>query len=171
MSITISGSHRTTQLSLHGSLITAVHSTELDHGLSEPQIKCIAQQLFVALQFVHECGCIHRDLKAGNILLCPDGTIRLGRSPTHRHLFISTECVCVCACPEKEITGYCPNIWGQMTTRLWICSDNIWYMVYWWPGSIPLTDRLFRHINSYFDICMCVYVCVGVGVGMCNGVD
>ncbi|XP_064382334.1 serine/threonine-protein kinase 10-like isoform X2 [Halichondria panicea] len=50
---------------------------ELDHGLSEPQIKCISYQLFVALQFLHEKGCIHRDLKAGNILLCPDGTIRL----------------------------------------------------------------------------------------------
>ena len=54
-----------------------VHA-ELDHGLSEPQIKSISKQMFSALFFLHESGCIHRDLKAGNILLMSDGTIRLG---------------------------------------------------------------------------------------------
>ena len=52
--------------------------SELDHGLSEPQIRCIAKQMFSALGFLHESGCIHRDLKAGNILLMPNGSIRLG---------------------------------------------------------------------------------------------
>lgn len=52
---------------------------ELDHGLSEPQIQCISKQMFSALNFLHENGCIHRDLKAGNILLMSDGTIRLGK--------------------------------------------------------------------------------------------
>ena len=51
---------------------------ELDHGLSEPQIRCIAKQMFSALGFLHESGCIHRDLKAGNILLMPNGSVRLG---------------------------------------------------------------------------------------------
>ena len=55
--------------------------TELDHGLSEPQIRCISRQLFEALDFLHASHCIHRDLKAGNILLCPDGSIRLGMDP------------------------------------------------------------------------------------------
>ena len=54
---------------------------ELDHGLSEPQIRCIAKQLFEALHSLHTSHCIHRDLKAGNILLCPDGSIRLGKYP------------------------------------------------------------------------------------------
>ncbi|KAL5471366.1 hypothetical protein EMCRGX_G029477 [Ephydatia muelleri] len=50
---------------------------ELEHGLLEPQIKCACKQLFEALVFLHQHDCIHRDLKAGNILLCPDGSIRL----------------------------------------------------------------------------------------------
>lgn len=53
---------------------------ELDHGLSEPQIRCISKQMFDALAFLHDRGCIHRDIKAGNILLCQNGTIRLGES-------------------------------------------------------------------------------------------
>ena len=53
---------------------------DLDHGLSEPQIRCISKQMFDALAFLHDRGCIHRDIKAGNILLCQNGTIRLGES-------------------------------------------------------------------------------------------
>lgn len=51
---------------------------ELDHGLSEPQIRCITHQMLLALECLHSKGCIHRDLKAGNLLLCSDGSIRLG---------------------------------------------------------------------------------------------
>ena len=55
------------------------HFAELEHGLQEPQIQCTCKQLFEALVFLHQHNCIHRDLKAGNILLCPDGSIRLGK--------------------------------------------------------------------------------------------
>jgi serine/threonine protein kinase len=51
----------------------------LQRGLEERQIQCIIKQLFAALHFLHTHRCIHRDLKAGNILLCPDGSIRLGK--------------------------------------------------------------------------------------------
>jgi serine/threonine protein kinase len=60
-------------------------SAELDHGLSEQQIRCIARQLLEGLNFLHSFHCIHRDLKAGNILLCSDGSIRLGRCLTSCH--------------------------------------------------------------------------------------
>ena len=133
-------------------LFVSLHNThphtELEHGLSEPQIQCTTKQLFQvcfqtfftsfwlpvclflkhlpwqslvntslpflctlirywppevlssphiltclneivslvifyhgrlqALDFLHDQKVIHRDLKAGNLLLCPDGTIRLG---------------------------------------------------------------------------------------------
>jgi serine/threonine protein kinase len=79
----------------HTHIHTLTHtSSELDHGLSEPQIRCIAKQMFSGLGFLHESGCIHRDLKAGNILLMPNGSIRLGECPSLLlHLFLSSLCL------------------------------------------------------------------------------
>lgn len=69
--------------------------SELDHGLSEPQIRCITHQMLLALECLHSNGCIHRDLKAGNILLCSDGSIRLGECTRH---FSVKVCLCLYTC-------------------------------------------------------------------------
>ncbi|XP_056140523.1 serine/threonine-protein kinase 10 [Lampris incognitus] len=50
---------------------------ELDRGLTEPQIKVICRQMLEALVYLHSMKIIHRDLKAGNILLTLDGDIKL----------------------------------------------------------------------------------------------
>jgi predicted Ser/Thr protein kinase len=43
----------------------------------EDQAKRILGQLAAALQFVHERGVVHRDLKPGNIMLTPSGRVKL----------------------------------------------------------------------------------------------
>lgn len=53
---------------------------ELEKPLTEPQIRCICREMCDALDFLHQNFVIHRDLKAGNVLLTTDGQVRLGQS-------------------------------------------------------------------------------------------
>ncbi|XP_060765287.1 STE20-like serine/threonine-protein kinase [Neoarius graeffei] len=50
---------------------------ELEHGLSEQQISEVCFQTLQALCYLHQHHIIHRDLKAGNILLTIEGHIKL----------------------------------------------------------------------------------------------
>ncbi|XP_078523124.1 uncharacterized protein LOC144792123 [Lissotriton helveticus] len=50
---------------------------ELDRGLTEPQIQVVCRQVLQALEYLHGHSIIHRDLKAGNILLSMEGDVRL----------------------------------------------------------------------------------------------
>jgi STE20-like kinase len=51
---------------------------ELEKPLSEAQIRCVCREMCDSLDFLHQHFVIHRDLKAGNVLLTTDGEIRLG---------------------------------------------------------------------------------------------
>lgn len=50
---------------------------KLDHGLSEEQTQLVSRQTLEALNYCHSIGVIHRDLKAGNILLMKDGSVKV----------------------------------------------------------------------------------------------
>ena len=52
---------------------------EVEKPLTEAQIKVVCRQTLEALVYLHEHNIIHRDLKAGNILLKMDGNVRLGK--------------------------------------------------------------------------------------------
>jgi serine/threonine-protein kinase len=48
------------------------------HGaFPEDQARRVLGQLAAALQFVHDRGVVHRDLKPGNVMLTPSGTVKL----------------------------------------------------------------------------------------------
>uniref|UniRef100_A0A0M3HSE5 Protein kinase domain-containing protein n=1 Tax=Ascaris lumbricoides TaxID=6252 RepID=A0A0M3HSE5_ASCLU len=52
---------------------------ELSRGLTEAQIQCVMKEVLKALDFLHQNNVIHRDLKAGNVLLTNDAKVKLGR--------------------------------------------------------------------------------------------
>lgn len=58
-------------------LTTVLCVSELDRGLTEPQIQVVCRQMLEALSFLHGKRIIHRDLKAGNVLMTLEGDIRL----------------------------------------------------------------------------------------------
>jgi serine/threonine-protein kinase len=47
------------------------------HPLPEPDAVKIASRICEALQYMHEQGVVHRDLKPQNIMLCNDGSLRI----------------------------------------------------------------------------------------------
>ena len=47
--------------------------------LKEIEISAICQDTLEGLAYLHSQGKIHRDVKAGNILLTENGTVKLGR--------------------------------------------------------------------------------------------
>ena len=53
---------------------------ELEKPLTEPQIAHVTRGVCSALEFLHANLVIHRDLKAGNILLTADAVVKLGGS-------------------------------------------------------------------------------------------
>ena len=53
---------------------------DLEKPLNEAQIRCVTFYTLRALNFLHQNKVIHRDLKAGNVLLTLDGQVKLGKT-------------------------------------------------------------------------------------------
>lgn len=51
---------------------------ELQKPLTEPQIAYVCKHMTEGLYFLHQNKIIHRDLKAGNVLLTMEGGVKLG---------------------------------------------------------------------------------------------
>jgi serine/threonine protein kinase len=64
----------------------------LSHGIkfTTPQIKCIAQQMFEGLHYLHSKKIMHRDLKGSNLLLNTKGELKLADFGLARTLFASS---------------------------------------------------------------------------------
>nr|XP_061791669.1 serine/threonine-protein kinase 10-like [Nerophis lumbriciformis] len=105
---------------------------ELERPLTEPQIKVVCRQTLQALVYLHDIKIIHRDLKAGNILLTLDGDVKLAdfgvsarntKTMQRRDSFIGTPYwmapeVVMCETSKDRPYDYKADIWSLGVTLI-----------------------------------------------------
>uniref|UniRef100_A0A665XBT1 non-specific serine/threonine protein kinase n=1 Tax=Echeneis naucrates TaxID=173247 RepID=A0A665XBT1_ECHNA len=105
---------------------------ELERALTEPQIRVVCKQTLEALIYLHENKVIHRDLKAGNILLSLDGDVKLAdfgvsakntKTLQRRDSFIGTPYwmapeVVMCETSKDRPYDYKADIWSLGVTLI-----------------------------------------------------
>ncbi|XP_056265381.1 STE20-like kinase b isoform X2 [Pseudoliparis swirei] len=105
---------------------------ELERPLTEPQIRVVCQQTLLALVYLHENNIIHRDLKAGNILLTLNGDVKLAdfgvsaknvKTLQRRDSFIGTPYwmapeVVMCETSKDRPYDYKADIWSLGVTLI-----------------------------------------------------
>ncbi|XP_027012146.1 STE20-like kinase b [Tachysurus fulvidraco] len=105
---------------------------ELERPLTEPQIRVVCKQTLEALIYLHEKKVIHRDLKAGNILLSLDGQVKLAdfgvsakntKTLQRRDSFIGTPYwmapeVVMCETSKDRPYDYKADIWSLGVTLI-----------------------------------------------------
>ncbi|XP_034043260.1 STE20-like kinase b [Thalassophryne amazonica] len=105
---------------------------ELERPLTEPQIRVVCKQVLQALLYLHENKIIHRDLKAGNILLTLDGDVKLAdfgvsakntKTLQRRDSFIGTPYwmapeVVMCETSKDRPYDYKADIWSLGVTLI-----------------------------------------------------
>ncbi|XP_050964963.1 STE20-like kinase b [Labeo rohita] len=105
---------------------------ELERPLTEPQIRVVCKQTLDALQYLHDNKVIHRDLKAGNILLTLDGDVKLAdfgvsakntKTIQRRDSFIGTPYwmapeVVMCETSKDRPYDYKADIWSLGITLI-----------------------------------------------------
>ncbi|XP_008285027.1 STE20-like serine/threonine-protein kinase isoform X2 [Stegastes partitus] len=105
---------------------------ELERPLTEPQIRVVCKQTLEALIYLHDSKVIHRDLKAGNILLSLEGDVKLAdfgvsakntKTLQRRDSFIGTPYwmapeVVMCETSKDRPYDYKADIWSLGVTLI-----------------------------------------------------
>uniref|UniRef100_A0A671RYP8 non-specific serine/threonine protein kinase n=1 Tax=Sinocyclocheilus anshuiensis TaxID=1608454 RepID=A0A671RYP8_9TELE len=113
-------------------LWVSVDLVYLERPLTEPQIRVVCKQSLDALQYLHDNKVIHRDLKAGNILLTLDGDVKLAdfgvsakntKTIQRRDTFIGTPYwmapeVVMCETSKDRPYDYKADIWSLGITLI-----------------------------------------------------
>lgn len=97
-----------------GSLHSIISSSFPD-GLPEPSIAVVLKEILSALSYLHDQGHIHRDIKAGNILVDSDGSVKLADFGVSASIYESYHWSC-------SSSSFCNDMAG---TPYWMAPEVI----------------------------------------------
>ncbi|KAM0945134.1 putative protein kinase STE-STE20-Fray family [Dioscorea sansibarensis] len=97
-----------------GSLHSIISSSFPD-GLPEPSIAIVLKEILSALSYLHDQGHIHRDIKAGNILVDSDGSVKLADFGVSASIYESYHWSC-------SSSSFCNDMAG---TPYWMAPEVI----------------------------------------------
>ena len=122
----------------------------VDRGrLKEDESKPIFRQLLEAIKYIHSMGVSHRDMKPENVLIGPNGRIKISDFGLSRFLapngLVDTPCGSPCYASPECISG---RSYNGVTTDVWSCGVILYAML---TGQLPWTKRnqtqLFQQIR------------------------
>lgn len=117
-------------------------------ALSEPLAQFYAAQMVLALEYLHHCNIIHRDVKPENILLCESGFIKLADFGFCK--ILKTRTWTLCGTPEY----LAPEV---------ITSKGYTYSVDWWSLGVLIYEMIAGYPPFYSSNPMKLYEKILIG--------
>lgn len=135
--VTGSKLHIATRLMSSGSMLDIMRFSHID-GFPEEVICAVLEQALQGLAYLHVNGWLHRDLKAGNVLVDDDGTVLLGdfgvgvwvgegREVGKRKSFVGTPCWMAPEVVERKQYNAKADIWSFGITALELAQGHAPY--------------------------------------------